>query len=119
MIPPRALGHAFELFHKNLKKPSIQPRTTAELDQLCITFPVFKSSFVFWQMVHRMLAWSSQADNSAIRQDARDSIESEQTIKLYAGRKYAQHTLNPVYYGKIPNLRIHLTVHGIYFLACT
>lgn len=26
---------------------------------------------------------------------------------------------HPIYYGKIPNLRIHLTVHGIYFLACT
>lgn len=71
MFPSRAVRHVFELLQ--MRTQSNPPSCTKESQSwisICITL-VFKQSFAFWQTVHRMLAWSLEADSSALCQNMR------------------------------------------------
>lgn len=110
MFPSRAVRHVFELLQ--MRTQSNPPSCTKESQSwisICITLLVFKQSFAFWQTVHRMLAWSLEADNSALCQNMRGFTELKQTTKLCTVRKYTQHKLNPFSAGK--TLTIHLKVN--------
>lgn len=53
-----------------------------------------------------MLAWSLEAEKSALCQNMRGFAELEQTMKLYTVRKHTQHKLNLFSAGKTRSIRL-------------
>jgi len=95
MIPPRALGFAFDLFHMRTRRnfPS-----NPEQQQSWIS-----CASLFWSSSHHLSfgrlctgCWHGAHRLTTLPfAKMQETIEPEQTIKLYAGRKYSQPTLTP------------------------
>lgn len=91
MFPPRAVRHVFELLQ--MRTQSNPPSCTKESQSwisICITLLVFKQSFAFWHTVHGMLAWSLEADSSALCHEglhrARTNYETIYCEKTHSGQ---------------------------------